>query len=181
MAKIKQPEINERVKKFRLSSNLKQGEFALKIGIRQSSLSDIENIRVNVSDRVIKDICLSFNANEYWLRTGEGEMYIQTDDSLFAKLAKEYNLSAGMQELLRAVLDLNEAQREKLEEYILYFNSRLSHITETTATINPIRTYSKKKVLTDQEIEEELTAYRAELIAEQKGQSVLQNLGAKKA
>ena len=29
------------------------------------------------SDRLIEDICEKFNANEKWLRTGEGEMFIR--------------------------------------------------------------------------------------------------------
>lgn len=75
MAKIKNPEMNSRVKLVRDHLNLKQNEFAEKLGIRQSSLSSIENVSVNVSDRVFKDVCLAFNVNKEWLITGNGEMF----------------------------------------------------------------------------------------------------------
>ena len=172
MAEIKNPEINIRVKEFRQLINLTQGQFAEAIGIKQSSLSSIENISVNVSERVIRDICLSFNVNETWLRTGEGEMYIQTDDTLFTKLSKEYNLSVGMQELLRAILDLDDERREQLVNFAVYFNSRLAPAIETSSTVLPESATNK--------IDKELANYRRELEAEEKGRLALQNLGAEK-
>ena len=75
MAKIKNPEMNSRVKLVRDYLNLKQNEFSEKLGIKQSSLSSIENVSVNVSDRVFKDVCLAFNVNKEWLATGNGEMF----------------------------------------------------------------------------------------------------------
>ena len=42
--------------------------------LTQGHVSDIENKRKGVSDRVIEIICLKYGVNETWLRTGEGEM-----------------------------------------------------------------------------------------------------------
>lgn len=167
--------INERFREIRLSMDKNQTDFASLLGFAQSGIAMIEAGKRSISERHIKTICSICNINEQWFRTGEGEMHIQTDDTLFTKLSKEYNLSTGMQELLRAVLDLDDARREQLVDFISYFNSRLLHTVESAATVVPFqaRTNDSSSSL----IEKELAAYRKELEAEQKGQLVLQNLG----
>jgi Helix-turn-helix. len=76
LAIVKNPKMNLRIKSIRDHLKLKQNEFAEKLGIKQSSLSSIENVSVNVSPRVLKDVCASFNVNKNWLLNGEGDMFI---------------------------------------------------------------------------------------------------------
>ena len=158
--------IGDRIKEFRKIHNLTQAEFAEKIGLKQAVIGMYENGTRNIIDRNITLICEKFGLSEAWLRTGEGEMYVQTDDTLFTKLSKEYNLSVGMQELLRAILDLDDERREQLVDFAVYFNSRLAPATETSATVS--------------DIDKQVADYRKELEAEQKGQLALQNLGEEK-
>lgn len=54
--------------------HITQDEFSSKIQISRSNLGSIEIGRVNVTERVISDICKSFDINEEWLRTGNGEI-----------------------------------------------------------------------------------------------------------
>ena len=54
---------------------MKQGDFDTALSISQGHLSDIENNRKEVSDRVICICSLIFNVNEDWLRTGNGELF----------------------------------------------------------------------------------------------------------
>lgn len=73
--------ICERFKEIRQSLNMKQGDFSKEIRTTQGHVSDIENKRKCVSNRVIEILCLKYGINEEWLRSGIGEMYnIQTDD-----------------------------------------------------------------------------------------------------
>jgi len=67
--------IGKRLKILRTELALKQGEFAEQLGISQSALSDFEREFKPIAERYIKLICLTFNANGTWLRTGEGEMF----------------------------------------------------------------------------------------------------------
>lgn len=67
--------MNERLKQLRKALNMKQGEFANALTISQGHLSDVENGRKEVSDRIINICSLKFNANEDWLRTGSGDMF----------------------------------------------------------------------------------------------------------
>lgn len=71
--------INERVKFLRKELKLTQKDFGNKIAVAQSYLTNIENGVRPVTDKIIKLICLEFNVNEVWLRTGEGEMLQKLD------------------------------------------------------------------------------------------------------
>lgn len=84
--------IGERIKKVRKSKNLTQQEFCNRIGFKQNSISLVESGKRNISDQAIKSICREFNVNEAWLRTGEGEMFIQQ--------SKEDELAAAVNQLL---------------------------------------------------------------------------------
>ena len=74
----------ERIKELRKTLEIRQGDFAKKLSTTQGPISDIENGRKNLSDRTIKLICLEDwngrTVNEDWLRTGEGEMFIETSE-----------------------------------------------------------------------------------------------------
>ncbi len=86
--------INERIKFIRNKLNITQEEMAKQIGIKQSSLSGIENNRVNVSDRVIKDICREFCVSEEWLRTEHG--------TIFATYTEEVSLNVIMEDIAKS-------------------------------------------------------------------------------
>ena len=40
-------------------------------------INNVENGRAAVSDIMVASICRTYDVNELWLRTGEGEMFIQ--------------------------------------------------------------------------------------------------------
>lgn len=45
--------------------------------------------RFRITDRILYDICREFNVNEFWLRTGEGEMFIQPETFSLDEYAKK--------------------------------------------------------------------------------------------
>ena len=61
--------MNNRVKEIRLTLKLTQKQFAEKIGLKQTSYSDIENNKAPLTERTIIAICYKFNVNDEWLRT----------------------------------------------------------------------------------------------------------------
>ena len=89
--------INERIKQLRHTLNLSQAKFAKAISISNGYIAGIELGKRNVNDRIIKLICITFNANEQWLKTGEGDMFKKQPNqlstlasSLFEELKPEY-------------------------------------------------------------------------------------------
>lgn len=71
-------EINERLKQLRkdiLKMTLEN--FGAQIHLSRQSLSNIENGNRSITDRTISDICREFNVSEVWLRTGEGNPFVE--------------------------------------------------------------------------------------------------------
>lgn len=69
--------MNERIKAVRTALGLSQQEFAEKIGIKRGAVANYEVGRNEPIDAVVSLICKTYNVNEHWLRTGEGEMFVQ--------------------------------------------------------------------------------------------------------
>ena len=66
--------MNHRIRELRKLLGLTQAEFADNIGLKQSSLSNIE--RNGPTEQIIKSICSIYHVNEDWLLTGKGEIFI---------------------------------------------------------------------------------------------------------
>ena len=69
--------LTKRLVKIRETLKISQDELGTKIGISRFSVSNYESGKRNITERVIKDICREFDVNEEWLRTGEGEMFVE--------------------------------------------------------------------------------------------------------
>lgn len=111
--------MNERIKTLRKELGKKQGDFANDLSISQGHLSDIENGRREVSERIISICTLKFNVREQWLRTGEGEMFrtltrSQTITDFMGDLVVDDNSFKAR--LIEALAKLDEPEWETLEK-----------------------------------------------------------------
>lgn len=84
---IKEEKVCERFKEIRNSLKMKQADFAKEIKLTQGHVSDIENKRKGVSDRVIEIICLKYGVRADWLLKGYGEMYECTDTDDYSEIS----------------------------------------------------------------------------------------------
>ena len=69
--------MHDRIKAVRKELGLNQTDFGQKIGVKQGSVAAYESGSRSPLDSVIVSICREFNVNERWLRTGEGEMFLE--------------------------------------------------------------------------------------------------------
>jgi len=69
--------LKDRLKKLRKTLDLTQQAFADRIGMKQNTIAQYEMGRTIPSDAIIFSICREFNVNENWLRTGEGDMFME--------------------------------------------------------------------------------------------------------
>lgn len=160
---VRNLEIGDRIKKIRIDKNLNQSEFAEYLGIGQAALSSLEKGIRNVTDRNIFLICENFNVNENWLRTGEGDMFIQPDTFSLDEYAKKSNLSELEIVIMKGYMDLDQDVRKKwLKDVEDYFRGHL----ETAAT-----TQQSEEDDIESEIDEEIELYRQELLAEKKART----------
>lgn len=69
----------QRLKELRKALHLTQQDFALRLGISRNNIATYEIGKSRPGDAVMALICKTFNVNETWLRTGEGEMFAPVD------------------------------------------------------------------------------------------------------
>ena len=93
-------------------------EFGAVIGMGKSAVSRIENGVNGTTDQTIRSICREFGVNETWLRTGEGEMFEQTRESVLDRLSTEYDLSREQCSVIEAFLDLDPQERDVILKYV---------------------------------------------------------------
>lgn len=100
-----------------------QEEFSSAINISRSNLGSIEIGRINVTSRVISDICSEYGINENWLRTGEGEMFEELTDQqkimkYTAMLLKDTNsvVAEAIKNFIITYEQLDDASKKVLEE-----------------------------------------------------------------
>lgn len=148
-------EIWERIRYFRKDVlNMTQADFANKVKISRSNLGNVETGRISVTDRLLIDICNAFSLSENWLRTGQGEMYEETETTLFAAFAKQYDLSEAEQKAARYLLQLSSQERQQILHHVVGLAEAITSDDQTGSSTD---------------IDAELEAYRQELEAAAKG------------
>lgn len=102
--------------------DLTQQEFADRIKVKRNTVATYELGRSEPSDAAISLICKEFNVNERWLRTGEGEMFLQMtrDEEIAAfiggALAKETD--SFKKRFISMLARLKESDWEVLERMV---------------------------------------------------------------
>lgn len=100
---------NERVRELRKTLGLTLEKFGERLGVKKNAISAIENGRNSLTDQMTKAICREFGVDYIWLTTGEGEMFIDTDDDFIERIDR---IMAGEDEarknLFKFMLELSD-------------------------------------------------------------------------
>ena len=146
--------MNERIKELRKTLNLTQQAFADRIGTSRNNVAGYEIGSRSPSEAIISLICREFNVNEHWLRTGEGEMFIEMskEDEISSMI---HNMLSGesadfKERLIKTLSTLKDDQWIKLEQY-------LKQIAGTDKQLTP-----------EEEARAEAEEYYQEILAEKK-------------
>lgn len=96
--------ISQRIIKIVNALGGNKSEFARRINLTPAYISKLDKKPDMIpSDRTITDICREFNVSEHWLRTGEGDMFIQlSEDADFIRVMTEIQVSDD--ELIKSIL-----------------------------------------------------------------------------
>jgi transcriptional regulator with XRE-family HTH domain len=111
--------VNKRLKELRNTLGISQKEFAEKIGIGASAIAMLEKGTRNPSEQTIISICRDFNVSEPWLRSGEGEMFVEDDGTILSALVSEYGLDEMDQRILETFLKLPDDKRAAVKDFIV--------------------------------------------------------------
>lgn len=114
--------MKERIKVVRKALGLSQTDFGSKIGVKQGTVAAYESGARIPLDSVIVSICREFNVSERWLRTGEGEMFVQLSrEEEITKFAMEIIRdpdSEFQRQLLTTMARLEPAQWKLMEQML---------------------------------------------------------------
>jgi transcriptional regulator with XRE-family HTH domain len=99
--------VNRRIKQVREALKLSQVQFSRVISLSSGYLAGVEVEKRKANDRIIKLICSSFNVNELWLKTGEGDMFSLNPQEECIKLVSLYKeLYPKFQDYILKQIDL---------------------------------------------------------------------------
>lgn len=157
-------DIQGRLKAVRKSLKKTQADFGKILGCSRDTIANYEGGRAVPSDTFLQLICAKFPVNEEWLRTGNGEMALDNETTLFAAFAKRYDLTPAEQQVARYLLALSSDERQQI----------LKHLTGLAKAIQSAQDDDAAKAA---EREQKVAAYRQELEAQERGPSVSKTTG----
>lgn len=110
-------DINDRIKLLRNTLGLSQESFGKNILLERSTISLIERHQRNVTDRIFNDICREFNVNEEWLRTGNGEIFVEPDTFSLDEYLKQQGATELEMEIIKGYFNIPKEMRGTVLEY----------------------------------------------------------------
>jgi transcriptional regulator with XRE-family HTH domain len=88
---MNEAEIGKRIMEVRKAAGLSQQEFGDRIKISRTHVGSIEKNQRTINDRLINLICITFDVNEQWLRTGKGAMFDRPKNHKMEKAMINFN------------------------------------------------------------------------------------------
>lgn len=99
----------ERIREVRNTLGLTLEKFGDRLGVTKVAISNIEKGNRNLTEQMTKAICREFSVDYMWLTTGEGEMFIDSDDDFIERIDR---IMAGEDEarknLFKFMLELSD-------------------------------------------------------------------------
>ena len=122
--------MNVRIRLLRNYLKKTQQDFGSLCGKSRDAIANYETGRVIPDDAFVKLLCLKFNVNEHWLRTGEGEMFSKTIENMIGDLAEKYDLDKYDISIIRHYVELSAEDRKKFTSLMKIIFARDNDITE---------------------------------------------------
>lgn len=113
--------IGERIRDARKTRGMTQAELAEKVNLKRNTIGNYEIENIEPSDRSIIDICRVLNVNETWLRTGEGDMFLDLPpdkelDEIFAQI--RISDDETIKAIIRAYWRLSDSDKAVIRKVI---------------------------------------------------------------
>ena len=114
----------ERIKDVRNSLGLTLEKFGEKLGVTKTAISRLEKGERSLTEQMTKAICREFSVDYMWLTTGEGEMFVETDDDFFERIDR---IMAGENEtrknMIKMLLYASDDDIEAFDRLVDYYIS----------------------------------------------------------
>ena len=117
-------EQGERIKQIRTSLGLTLEKFGDRLGVTKVAISNIEKGNRNLTEQMTKAICREFNVDYMWLTTGEGEMFVATDDDFQARIDQiMFGQDESRKNLFKMMIDMSDEDIHALERILKNISS----------------------------------------------------------
>lgn len=114
----------ERIREVRKALGLTLEKFGEQIGVGKTAISKLEKGENNLTELMTKAICREFHVDYIWLTSGEGEMFVESDDDFYARIDQ---LMAGENDKRRSMIKaLLYADDEDIKAFDRLVDSYLS-------------------------------------------------------
>lgn len=114
----------ERIRDVRNSLGLTLEKFGEKLGVTKTAISRLEKGERSLTEQMTKSICREFSVDYMWLTTGEGEMFVESDDDFFERIDR---IMAGENEsrknMIKTLLYASDADIEAFDRLVDYYIS----------------------------------------------------------
>ena len=114
----------ERIRDVRNSLGLTLEKFGEKLGVTKTAISRLEKGERSLTEQMTKSICREFSVDYMWLTTGEGEMFVESDDDFFERIDR---IMAGENEsrknVIKTLLYASDADIEAFDRLVDYYIS----------------------------------------------------------
>ena len=116
----------ERIKAIRKELDLSLEKFGGKLGVGKSAISNIENGNRNLTEQMCKGICREFRVNEEFLKTGQGDMFLELPEedaiaACFTEIMEDTGnnlLYVAIKEFVYTYNKLTPSSQELLREFM---------------------------------------------------------------
>lgn len=136
----------ERVKKIRKDLGMTLEKFGERLGVGKTAISKIEKGERSLTTHMLKAICNEYRVNYEYLESGIGEPFSDVPRDTVDALCQEFHLDAFDKAIIEEYLKMDEHSRQIVKDYI--------------------RRIANKVVCEVSSIDEEVAAYREELLEE---------------
>lgn len=116
--------IGTRIKLLRKALKLTQEEFAGRMRISKGFVSNLEKDRVQPSGQLIHLMCYEYSSSEYWLTTGEGEMFLSAEEVIKQQMER-----LGKPEFYQALSNL-QSDQVYTDQAVVVMESALAYRAE---------------------------------------------------
>lgn len=115
----------ERIKEVRNSLGLTLEKFGEKLGVTKTAISRIEKGERSLTEQMTKSICREFSVDYIWLTTGEGEMFVETDDDFIERIDRiMVGEDDARKNLFKALLEASDDDIAAFQRIIDLFASK---------------------------------------------------------
>lgn len=115
----------ERIKEVRNTLGLTLEKFGDRLGVTKVAISNIEKGNRNLTEQMTKSICREFSVDYIWLTTGEGEMFVESDDDFIERIDRiMLGEDDARKNLFKALLEASDEDIAAFQRIIDLFASK---------------------------------------------------------